>query len=499
MTTLASQKLRPTTVGGLRRTGYVYRTVRQEIRENLIRALRERRPIFPGIVGYEETVVPQVVRALLATHNILLLGQRGQAKTRLIRGLTALLDAAVPIIEDAPIPEDPFHPVTPTGRRQVEQNADDLRIVWLERADRYHEKLATPDVSIADLIGDIDPIKAMARKLDFASEEIIHYGIVPRANRGIFAINELPDLQPRIQVGLLNILEEKDFQIRGFPIRMQIDQMMVFTANPEDYTNRGNIITPLKDRIESQILTHYPQSIEDGVAIIKQEAWTDRNEHVRFHISDFFYELIEQIAVEARMSDYVDRGSGVSARMPITLLETMMSSMEQRALTAAETDAWARVADLFNALPAITGKIELVYKGEQEGVAQVAEHLVGRAVRERFNQMFVRGHHRGRDHKSRFEEFADAIAWFEAGNVLDLSDQMGQATYETTLEKIAGLKKIAAAHFPKIAPGASTTGDLAGFMEFMLEGLAQNFALSKFKLVTGTRYADELAAMQKDD
>jgi magnesium chelatase subunit I len=485
---------RPNTVAALRRAGYRYRSVREEIRENLIRALRERRPVFPGIIGYDESVIPQVIHALLATHNFLLLGHRGQAKTRLIRGLVDLLDEAIPIIEDAPIPEDPFHPVTPTGRRLAGQNGDDLRIVWLERADRYQEKLATPDVAIADLIGDIDPIKAMSRKLDFNSEEIIHYGIVPRSNRGIFAINELPDLQPRIQVGLLNILEERDFQIRGFPIRMEIDQLMVFTANPEDYTNRGNIITPLKDRIESQILTHYPQSIEDGVAIIKQEAWTGRNDQIRFHIGDFFYELIEQIAVEARVSDYVDRGSGVSARMPITLLETMMSSMERRALMAAEADAFPRVGDLFNALPAITGKIELVYKGEQEGVAQVAEHLVGRSIKERFNQMFVPGHRRGRDPKTQFEEFAPVIAWFESGNVLDLSDMMPQREFESAVNRIDGLKKIAAKYFLNLPDG-----DLAGAMEFLLEGLAQNFALSKFKLVTGTRYADELAAMQKDD
>lgn len=494
MTTSTLTEKRARTLGELKAGGYRWRSVRDEIRDNLIRALRERRPLFPGIIGYGETVVPQVIHALLARHNFLLLGHRGQAKTRLIRALTDLLDEAVPVIADAPIPEDPLRPITPTGRRLVREQGDDLPIEWLGRSERYQEKLATPDVTIADLIGDIDPIKAMSRKLDFANEEIIHYGIVPRTNRGIFAINELPDLQPRIQVGLLNILEERDFQIRGFPIRMEIDQLMVFTANPEDYTNRGNIITPLKDRIESQILTHYPMTLEDGVAIIRQEAWTGRDGHVRLHISDFFYQLVERITIEARMSDFVDRGSGVSARMPITLVETMMSSMERRAIVAGDEEAHARVVDLFNALPAITGKIELVYKGEQEGVAQVAEHLVGRAIKERFNEMFIPGYRRGRDPKYGFDEFQTVIGWFESGNVLDLSDQSEQKAHEAKLDRVPGLKKIAQKHFPDLSGS-----EIYGAMEFLLEGLAQNFALSKFKLVTGTRYADELAAMQKED
>lgn len=487
-------KTLPKTLGELKRTGYKPRRVREEIRENLIKALQARKPLFTGIIGYEDTVVPQVVHALLAQHNFLLLGQRGQAKTRLIRCTIDFLDPAVPIIDGSPVPEDPLAPITPTGRRMVREAGDDLPLVWLEAKDRYQEKLATPDVTIADLIGDLDPIKAMARKLDFDNEEVIHYGIVPRSNRCVFAINELPDLQPRIQVGLLNILEERDFQIRGFPIRMDIDVFMVFTANPEDYTNRGNIITPLKDRIEAQIMTHYPQSLEDGIAIIKQEAWAERNHSLRFEIPDLYYRLVEQTAIEARLSDYVDRNSGVSARMPITLHETLMSSMERRAILNGETVAVARVCDLFAATPSITGKVELVYKGEQEGVGHVAEHLIGKAVRESFNESFVPGYKRGREPKYSFDEFSAITNWFEKGNTLDLDDTMSSQALRLALDPIPSLKNIARRAFPDLDGPV-----LYSVMEYILEGLAQNFVISKFKLVTGTRYADELYSMQKTE
>ncbi len=481
------------TVGELKAAGYRPRKVREEVRANLVAALRERRPLFRGLIGYEDTVIPQVVNALLAQHNILLLGQRGQAKTRLLRSLTELLDEAVPVIEGAPVPEDPLAPVTPTGRRLAAEGGDDLAIAWIGRDERYQEKLATPDVTIADLIGDIDPIKAMARKLEFASADAIHYGIIPRSNRGIFAINELPDLQPRIQVGLLNLLEERDFQIRGFPVRMPIDVMMVFTANPEDYTNRGNIITPLKDRIEAQITTHYPQTVEDGVAIIRQESWGGRDE-VALFIPDLFYTLTEQVAVEARLSDYVDKGSGVSARLSISLLETLASAMERRALLSGETEAHARVGDLYGAVPAITGKIELVYKGEQEGVGQVAEHLVGRAIKEFINARFVPGYRRGRDPKHDWAEFKPVTEWFEAGNVVELEDTLRQRQFERALDAVPGLRKIAQKTFPDLHGP-----ELTGAMELLLEGLAQNFVLSKLKLVRGTRYADELYAVKGDD
>ncbi|NUP88474.1 MAG: magnesium chelatase [Candidatus Sumerlaeia bacterium] len=485
---------RPATLGDLRRSGYRHRPVREEIRANVITALRERRALFPGIIGYDESVIPQVINALLAKHDFLLLGLRGQAKTRLIRGLTAFLDDEIPVIAGSPIPEDPFHPVTPAGKRLVREGGDDLPIAWLTRGERYNEKLATPDATIADLIGDIDPIKAMSRRLDFASEDIIHYGIVPRSNRGIFAINELPDLQARIQVGLLNILEEQDFQIRGFPIRMALDLLVVFTANPEDYTNRGKIITPLKDRIEAQILTHYPKSIEEGIAITRQEAWSDRGEEIRLHVSDLFYELTEYITAEARVSDYVDRNSGVSARMPITLVETMMSAMERRALLAGEGEASARVCDLTSALPAITGKVELIYKGEQEGIGQVAEHLVGKAIKERFNEMFIPHHRRNREPaREAFDRFSEVIGWFESGHTLDLSDVMAQGELMGALDEVEGLRAITQRAFKGIQ-----TRDLPGAMEFILEGLAQNFVISKFRLTTGSRYSDTLGAMQAE-
>ncbi len=459
----------PSTLGELKRQGYRFKSIRDELRENTLRKLKSREPLFPGLIGYGETVIPQVVNALLARHDFLLLGLRGQAKTRLLRQLTDFLDPAIPIIADLPI-------------------------AWLERASRFNEKLATPDVTIADLIGDVDPIKAMSRKLDFSSEEIIHYGIVPRSNRCIFAINELPDLQPRIQVGLLNILEEQDFQIRGFPIRMALDVIMVFTANPEDYTNRGNIITPLKDRIEAQIMTHYPRTIEEGVAIVKQESWAERPGGLELSIPDLFYTLIEQTAAEARESDYVDRNSGVSARMPISLFETLLSAMERRAAINGESRACARIADLYAALPAITGKIELVYKGEQEGADKVAEHLIGKAVKERFNSMFVPNYRHGRHTEHEFEEFAETIGWFERGNTLDLDDAMPHAELDRQLRQIPGLRRMAQKAFPRENGLAQ-----ASLMEFLLEGLAQNFALSKFKLITGTRYADELSVMQKSE
>jgi magnesium chelatase subunit I len=484
----------PSTLGDLKKSSYQPRSVKQEIRENLIRVLKDRVDVFNGIIGYKDTVIPQLINALLARHNILLLGQRGQAKTRLIRCLTRLLDDAIPVIDGAPVPEDPMNPITPTGQRMANEAADDLPLAWLERSDRYQEKLATPDVSIADLIGDIDPIKAMNRKLEFSNEEIIHYGLIPRSNRCIFAINELSDLQPRIQVGLLNILEEQDFQVRGFPIRMQIDVDMVFTANPEDYTNRGNIITPLKDRIEAQILTHYPQSLEEGVAITRQEAWTVRNGESGSVISGLFYDLIEQITIEARLSDYVDRGSGVSTRMPITLLETLKSTMEQRSIQTSEEKSHARVCDLYTSIPAITGKVELVYRGEQEGVAQVAEHLVGKAVKERFNSLFTQNYRHGIDPKHDLTQLQPIINWFEGGQALDLDNTMNHTEYESRLNAVNGLRKLTIESFPGL-----TADEQPGAMEFILEGMAQNFILSKFKLVNGTRYADELYHLQTDD
>ena len=372
---------RPTTFGTLKESGYHPRPVKDELRANLIARLRSGAPLFPGIVGYEHTVEPQIVNALLSRHDFILLGLRGQAKTRLLRALAGFLDEWVPAIEGCPLNSDPLLPLTHHARTLLETRGDDAPIVWLHRDLRYQEKLATPDVTIADLIGDIDPIKAATLRLDYSDERVIHYGIIPRTNRGIFAINELPDLQPRIQVGLLNILEEKDFQIRGFPVRMPLDVLMVFSANPEDYTNRGNIITPLRDRINSQIITHYPLRREHGLAITSQESWVERGSGVEVAIPPFMRELVEEVAIQARKSEYVDQNSGVSARLPIALIENLVSNAERRALVTGETKVTTRVCDLQQAVSAVSGKVELVLEGEQEGALNVARALLGRGIK----------------------------------------------------------------------------------------------------------------------
>src|SRR5260221_1245226 len=379
---------RPRTLGELQRTGYRTRTVKDEMRANLIARLRRREPLFPGIVGYERTVEPQIVNAILSRHDFILLGLRGQAKTRLLRSLAQFLDEWIPAIEGCPLNSDPLLPSSHQARALVETHGDDTPIVWIHRDGRYQEKLATRDVTIGDLIGDIGPIKAATLKLDYSDERVIHYGIIPRTNRGVFAINELPDLQPRIQVGLLNILEEKDFQIRGFPVRMPLDVVMVFSANPEDYTNRGNIITPLRDRINSQIITHYPLTREQGMAITHQEAWVDREDGVQVEIPAFMRELIEEVAIQARKSEYVDQNSGVSARLPIALIENLVSNAERRGLATGEGKVTTRICDLQNAVSAVRGKVELGLEGEQEGALNGARPLLGCGVKALFAQRF---------------------------------------------------------------------------------------------------------------
>lgn len=481
----------PTTLGQLKNSGWQDLSVKEEIRRNLIRKLRDGETLFPGIIGYDDTVIPQVVTALLAKHDFLLLGLRGQAKTRIIRQLVTLLDEFSPIIEGSPLNESPYSPITRQSRELLAKKGDSMPIEWIPRERRYHEKLATPDVSIADLIGDIDPIKAVSRKLDFSDEEVIHYGIIPRSNRGIFAINELPDLQARIQVGLLNIMEEKDIQIRGFPIRLPLDVALVFTANPEDYTNRGNIITPLKDRIDAQILTHYPSRMEDAIRITSQEAWKERDTPV--HVAPLLEELVEHVAMEARESDFVDKASGVSARMGISFLETIYSNAEMRAHLHGEEKGHGRVQDLFQSLTALTGKIELVYKGEQEGITNVAIHLIGRAVKEAFNSRYVQGHRKGRDRKADFSAFQPIIDWFEAGNAVDLSTNMSQAEYVKVLGKVGGLEKIV-----KEMAKPETKEDLHLEMEFFIEGLHQNFLLTKKIEDARIRFTDAVSYMMNE-
>src|SRR5450755_81978 len=376
------------TLGELKKSGYKHRSVKEEVRENLLKKLQKKENSFPGIVGYEDSVIPDTERALLSRHNILFLGLRGQAKTRMARQMINLLDEYIPFVTGSEINDDPFAPISKFSRELIKKNGDDTPISWLNRNDRYSEKLATPDVSVADLIGDIDPIKAANMRLNFADEEVIHFGIIPKSNRGIFVINEIPDLQARIQVSLFNILEEGDIQIRGFKLRMPLDILFIFTANPEDYTNRGSIVTPLKDRIESQILTHYPKNIDHALLITEQEADITEDQKVRVRISDMVKRIIEQVAFEARTSEFVDKKSGVSARLTIAAYENAVSAAERRGLLNNEKETQVWMSDLVGIIPSITGKIELVYEGEQEGPYQVAFNLLEKATRTIFSQYF---------------------------------------------------------------------------------------------------------------
>jgi len=496
---------RPRTLRELKATGYRPRSVKQELRGNLIARLRAGEPLFPGIVGYEHTVQPQIVNAILSHHDFILLGLRGQAKTRLLRSLVQFLDEWIPAIEGCPLHSDPHHPLTHHAKVMIEAHGDDTPIEWIPREVRYQEKLATPDVTIADLIGDIDPIKAATLRLDYSDERVIHYGIIPRTNRGIFAINELPDLQPRIQVGLLNLLEEKDFQIRGFPVRMPLDIQIVFSANPEDYTNRGNIITPLRDRISSQIVTHYPQTREQGMEITSQESWVDRDGGVTVVVPTFMRELVEEVAIQARKSEYVDQNSGVSARLPIALLENLVSNAERRALLTGESKVLTRVCDLQHAVSAVSGKVELVLEGEQEGAMNVARALLGRGVKSLFSQRFPdaykprrpRGGARSAEGAGAGEgeaassEYRPILEWFASGNHVSISDDMPQAEYAKALAGVKGLERLAAKH---LEPGSPEEAAVA--MELVLEGLHQNSILSRERSEGATtQYKDMLKSM----
>src|SRR5215217_2783107 len=376
------------TIRELKEAGYKPRSIKEEIRQNLIKKLQNKEETFNGIIGYEDTVIPDVERALLSKHNILFLGLRGQAKTRMARQMTELLDEYIPVISGSEINDDPLKPVTKYARDLINEKGEDAPIEWIHRSQRYGEKLATPDVSVADLIGDIDPIKAANMRLSFADERVIHYGIIPRSNRSIFVINELPDLQARIQVALFNILEEGDVQIRGFKLRLPLDILFVFTANPEDYTNRGSIVTPLKDRIQSQILTHYPKTLDTALAITEQEAEVVPEQLTKVNVSDLVKRLIEQVAFEARSNEFVDKKSGVSARLTISAFENAVSTAERRAIIFNEKQTQVWIADLIGIIPSITGKIELVYEGEQEGPYQVAMNLLDRSIRSQFVQYF---------------------------------------------------------------------------------------------------------------
>jgi magnesium chelatase subunit I len=476
------------TLGALRASGTRAKSVKDELRENLIARLRSGEPVLPGVVGYERTVTPQLVNALLSRHDFILLGLRGQAKTRILRLLSGLLDEWVPVVAGSPLREDPLAPVLAATRAQVEREGDDLAIEWLHRDERYHEKLATPDVTVADLIGDVDPIKAASRRLALDDPEVIHYGLVPRSNRGILAINELPDLQARIQVGLLNILEEGDVQIRGFPIRLSLDVALCFSANPEDYTNRGNIITPLRDRIASQILTHYPRTRAESMTITDQEAWRERG-GLPVRVPDYLRDVIEEVAFQARASELVDQGSGVSARMGIALLENVLSNAERRALAANAGGAVARISDVFAALPAITGKLELVYEGEREGPRHVAQGVVGKATRAVFEARFADAL-KPSGAEVEDADVAPVVAWFGGNHAVDLSDDLVDGDLHARLSPIPDLLQLARAHL-----GAKSEPEAAAAMEFVLEGLHQCGLVAKQELVGGRSYRDTFEEM----
>jgi magnesium chelatase subunit I len=489
---------RPATLRELRESGYSVRPVKDELRDNLITRMKSGSPLFPGIIGYEQTVIPALVNAILARHDIILLGLRGQAKTRIVRQLQTLLDEYIPVIKGSEINDNPFSPVSKYAVDAVATMGDTTPIEWIHRSHRYGEKLATPDVTIADLIGDIDPIKAASQRLHYAHEGAIHFGIIPRSNRGIFAINELPDLQPRIQVGLFNILEEKDIQIRGFNVRIPMDVMLVFTANPEDYTNRGSIITPLKDRIDSQIMTHYPRSLDDAMKITEQEAHIGR-EGKEIRIPKFFREIIEQVAFEARKSEYVDQKSGVSARMPISAMENLVSNAERRAIITSESVVIPRMCDLPHILPGLTGKIELVFEGEQEGSVKVSRALVGKAVRETFKRYFPdpmrRPMRQKQDnpgsHSGDESEYRKIIAWFEGGNAIEIADDMPTTAYKRELEKVKGLRDAVQHHMPDLDPQS----ELPIAMEFVLDGLHQNSKIAKDQIDHLTSYKDMVGSI----
>ncbi len=473
------------TLGGLKKSKWKSRSIKEELRENLIKFLKEGKTVFPGILGYDKTVIPQIYNAILSRHDIILLGLRGQAKTRILRSLPNLLDEYCPYIEGTILREDPFEPITQKAKHIIEEKGDKTPIGWIHRSERYVEKLATPDTSVADLIGDIDPIKAANEKLSLSDEEIINYGLIPRSNRGIFTINELPDLQPRIQVALLNIMQERDIQIRGFNIRIPLDVSVTFSANPEDYTNRGNIITPLKDRIDSQIITHYPKELEIGVTITEQEARIARN-GTTVNIPYFVKEIVEQIAFEARNSEYVDQKSGVSARMTITAMEQVVAAAERRSVVNSDDEINVRMCDLYHCIPALTGKLELVYEGEQEGARSVAIHLIGKAINSIFKKYFPDPQKK----KSDGNNYKDVISWFAQGNVLEITDSITDKEYMKRLKDVTGLEKLVLSRHQ-----STNKYQTAVMMDFVIEALHQNSMLGKDDLDDTTTYTDLVGSM----
>ena len=480
-----------TTLGALKKSQYNPKSIKQEMRDNLATSLREKKTLFKGILGYEDTVIPQLERAILSGHNINFLGLRGQAKTRMARQMTDLLDEYIPVVAGSEINDDPLQPLSYKARTTIAELGDDTPVTWLHRSERYAEKLATPDVNIADLIGDIDPIKAANLRLSYSDEGVIHFGLIPRSHRCIFVINELPDLQPRIQVALFNILQEGDIQIRGFKLRFPLDVQFVFTANPEDYTNRGAIITPLKDRIQSQIFTHYPKNLNIGATITQQEIRLAAQQKNNIRVPKVVAQLVEQIAVEARTSEYIDEKSGVSARLPISAYESIVSAVERRMLLNDEQEGTARIGDLTAAIPAIVGKIEMVYEGEQEGSVNVAYLLIGAAIRtlapDYFKDVDQIQNKEAPQVRARLMPVAQ---WFEQGNDLDLYNDADLSTYTDQLQQVRGLEKAV----KSMAIGAAKD-DLPVYMEYLLHAMAEYSMLDKKLLETSFKFQDYFSSV----
>ncbi len=471
------------TFEALKKSGYKSRSIKEELRQNLLQKIRNDEPAFEGIHGYENSVIPELERAILSKHNINLLGLRGQAKTRLARLMVNLLDEWMPIVEGSEINDDPFHPISRYAKNLMEEKGDKTHIAWVHRDERFFEKLATPDVTVADIIGDVDPIKAANLKLSYADDRVIHFGMIPRANRSIFVINELPDLQARIQVALFNILQEGDIQIRGFKLRLPLDMQFVFTANPEDYTNRGSIVTPLKDRIGSQILTHYPHTIEIAKTITQQEARLDSRQTDMIHVPDLAKDLLEQISFEARDNEFIDSRSGISARLSISAFENLLSTAERRAVKNKEEKTLLRFGDFLGVIPAITGKIELVYEGEQEGSAFVAEQLIGDAVKTLFPKYFPKLEKLEKPNAD--NPYNDLVEWFFAESGFEILDDLTEKEYKTKLDSVPPLNDLIKKYQSDISQE-----DSYFLKEFLLWGLVEYKKLNKYRSAEGIQFKD---------
>ena len=481
------EKPKITTLKELKKTNYQPKSIQEELAQNLREKIKKGETTFKGLIGYENTVIPDIERAILSGHNINLLGLRGQAKTRLARQMTELLDEWIPVVAGSEINDDPLQPISRWAKEMIDEKGGDTPVVWMYRDDRFFEKLATPDVTVADLIGDVDPIKAATLKLSYADERVIHYGMIPRAHRCIFVLNELPDLQARIQVSLFSILQEKEIQIRGFKLRLPLEIQFVFTANPEDYTNRGSIVTPLKDRIGSQILTHYPHNVEIAKRITQQEAIIREENQVQIHIPELAKDLLEQIGFEARKSEYVDAKSGVSTRMSITAFENLVSTAERRLLITHDSKTSIRMSDFLGVITAINGKIELVYEGEQEGAGEVAHHLISNAIKSLFPLYFPKIEKLEKPNEE--GPYDELLGWFFKENELFLEDVSNEKNHQKSLDSIPAIQKIM-----KEFQSGLDSKDYYFMVEFLLWGLEAQQKLNKLRTFEGIQFKDSLGS-----